>query len=304
MHEYSPFGTPTATGSYTGNPFRFSSEVFDSETGLIYYNYRYYNPNLGRWINRDPIEEQGGWNLYTMVNNNSVMRIDQFGLWDLLVHMQMVWDAYQKSNCPPLGIFNFNDMQRLLRGSILPDVPYVGENLWGYLDFDWSIMDTFNFVMDSIAFLENHFGSLGYRHGMGGSGTPNQLRDNIVNGILSDVNAFRDDGNYLKLGAALHTLGDTFAPSHTARNKNGEILRYQDFNAQDSSKHKKGDRIQGNEPFYNDATKTLIDFLNLACNEACTEEDLMDYLKNGPLQHSSNVSVGGSVKAYSKKAEK
>ena len=53
-YEYSPFGTHVATGSYTGNPFRFSSEVFDLETGLIYYNYRYYNPNLGRWINRDP----------------------------------------------------------------------------------------------------------------------------------------------------------------------------------------------------------------------------------------------------------
>ena len=79
-YEYSPFGTHTATGSYSGNPFRFSSEVFDSETGLIYYNYRYYNPNLGRWINRDPIEEEGGWNLYVMVNNNSVMQIDQFGL--------------------------------------------------------------------------------------------------------------------------------------------------------------------------------------------------------------------------------
>ena len=79
-YEYSPFGTHVATGSYTGNPFRFSSEVFDSETGLIYYNYRYYNPNLGRWINRDPIEEQGGWNLYVMVGNNVSNTWDKWGL--------------------------------------------------------------------------------------------------------------------------------------------------------------------------------------------------------------------------------
>ena len=78
-YEYSPFGTHVATGSYTGNPFRFSSEVFDSETGLIYYNYRYYNPNLGRWINRDPIEEQGGWNLYTIVQNCTVNIVDALG---------------------------------------------------------------------------------------------------------------------------------------------------------------------------------------------------------------------------------
>ena len=78
-YEYSPFGTHTATGSYTGNPFRFSSEVFDSETGLIYYNYRYYNPNLGRWINRDPIEEEGGWSLYVMVGNNTSNHWDFLG---------------------------------------------------------------------------------------------------------------------------------------------------------------------------------------------------------------------------------
>ena len=64
------------------------------------------------------------------------------------------------------------------------------------------------------------------------------------------------------------------------------------------------DKNQRTSPFYNDATKTLIDFLNLACNEACTEEDLIDYLKNGPLKHSPKTYVGGSVEAYSKKAEK
>ena len=30
-------------------------------------NYRYYSPELGRWINRDPIGERGGANLYGMV---------------------------------------------------------------------------------------------------------------------------------------------------------------------------------------------------------------------------------------------
>ena len=71
-YEYSPFGSLTnATGDYAGsNPFRFSSEYFDKETGLVYYNYRYYNPELGRWISRDPIEEQGGYNLYGMIGNN------------------------------------------------------------------------------------------------------------------------------------------------------------------------------------------------------------------------------------------
>ena len=49
------------------------------ETGLVYYNYRYYSPELGRWLSRDPIEEQGGYNLYGMVGNNPVIQWDKLG---------------------------------------------------------------------------------------------------------------------------------------------------------------------------------------------------------------------------------
>ena len=83
-YEYDPFGKiNTQNGAYAAsNPFRFSSEYFDSETGLVYYNYRYYSPELGRWINRDPIGEAGGLNLYNMLKNNAISQIDQYGLWD------------------------------------------------------------------------------------------------------------------------------------------------------------------------------------------------------------------------------
>ena len=55
------------------NPFRFSSEYYDSELDLVYYNYRHYSPSLGRFLSRDPIEEQGGLNLYedqVLIDNN------------------------------------------------------------------------------------------------------------------------------------------------------------------------------------------------------------------------------------------
>ena len=60
-YEFSPFGkVVTATGSMSGDfNYRFSSEYLDVETGLVYYNYRYFSTELGRWINRDPIEEIG-----------------------------------------------------------------------------------------------------------------------------------------------------------------------------------------------------------------------------------------------------
>jgi hypothetical protein len=35
---------------------------------------------LGRWVNRDPIGEEGGLNLYGFVGNNSIGRIDLYGL--------------------------------------------------------------------------------------------------------------------------------------------------------------------------------------------------------------------------------
>lgn len=78
QYEYSPFGKQTvSSGSYAAaNPFCFSSEYLDTETRLVYYNYRYYSALLGRWLSRDPIEEKGGVNLYAMVNNNIVNKID------------------------------------------------------------------------------------------------------------------------------------------------------------------------------------------------------------------------------------
>ena len=47
------------------------------------YGYRYYDPQHGRWISRDPIEENGGVNLYGMVNNSGIQYVDGFGLMNL-----------------------------------------------------------------------------------------------------------------------------------------------------------------------------------------------------------------------------
>jgi len=45
------------------------------------YGYRYYDPVTGRWPSRDPIEEEGGMNLYGFVGNDSIGGIDSLGLW-------------------------------------------------------------------------------------------------------------------------------------------------------------------------------------------------------------------------------
>ena len=64
IYRYSPYGTVTAEGDVT-QPIQWSSEVYDSELSLNYYNYRYYNPADGRWTRRDPLGAvEGVVNLY------------------------------------------------------------------------------------------------------------------------------------------------------------------------------------------------------------------------------------------------
>jgi RHS repeat-associated protein len=81
-YEYGPFGELLrATGpTARANPFRFSTKYQDEETGLFYYGYRYYDPSGGRWPSRDPIEEDGGHNLYGFVGNSPVNLVDVLGL--------------------------------------------------------------------------------------------------------------------------------------------------------------------------------------------------------------------------------
>ncbi len=80
-YAYDAFGRTAAQSGPMADafPFRFSTKYYDSETGLYYYGRRYYSPDLGRWINRDPIEEERGVNLYAFCGNNGVNRIDAMG---------------------------------------------------------------------------------------------------------------------------------------------------------------------------------------------------------------------------------
>jgi len=89
--------------------YRFSSKEIHVNSGLYYYGYRWYAPNLQRWLNRDPINELGfniarslsarhdnltsatplaAWfsgdeeNLFRFCHNNPVVRYDWHGLTD------------------------------------------------------------------------------------------------------------------------------------------------------------------------------------------------------------------------------
>jgi RHS repeat-associated protein len=76
------------------NLYRFSSKEFHVASGLVYYLYRFYDPNLQRWLNRDPLGDDSfkkprtirsargrmDRNLYWFVMNNAVRYWDYLGL--------------------------------------------------------------------------------------------------------------------------------------------------------------------------------------------------------------------------------
>ncbi|MBT9449492.1 hypothetical protein ICN84_05305 [Akkermansia glycaniphila] len=129
-YQYDPYGNITSMeGDMTReNPFRFSSEYHDEDLGLVYYNYRHYNPTDGRWVSRDPIAERGGWNLYGFVGNGPTWLTDLWGLfvwqyctryWDGNEFAQicelLIVDSCNCSTCDYLHeqIFNATNEQQL-----------------------------------------------------------------------------------------------------------------------------------------------------------------------------------------------
>ncbi|MEI7881517.1 MAG: RHS repeat-associated core domain-containing protein, partial [bacterium] len=80
--EYDAYGNTVASSGPMVDDFSFwfSSKYLDRETGLYYYGKRYYGPELGKWLNRDPLDENGGWNLYLFAQNNAVSKYDYLGM--------------------------------------------------------------------------------------------------------------------------------------------------------------------------------------------------------------------------------
>jgi len=80
-YTYDSFGKLTASTGSLVNPFQYTARESDAETGLYYYRARYYDSNVGRFLNEDPPSFlSGGINFYEYVENSPLGFKDPNGL--------------------------------------------------------------------------------------------------------------------------------------------------------------------------------------------------------------------------------
>jgi RHS repeat-associated protein len=79
VYEYDVYGRVGASDPNHPNRFMFTGREFDKETGLYYYRARYYNPQIGRFLQTDPAGYGDGMNWYAYCRNCPVGRVDPSG---------------------------------------------------------------------------------------------------------------------------------------------------------------------------------------------------------------------------------
>jgi RHS repeat-associated protein len=85
-------GTPQGSDPL-GNPWMYTGRFTDEETGLYYYRARYYSPETGRFLERDPFGYGPGSNVYAYATSNPTTNMDPFGLRTRDPRVQRVIDA-------------------------------------------------------------------------------------------------------------------------------------------------------------------------------------------------------------------
>lgn len=146
-------------------PIRYQGQYEDQETGLYYNRYRYYSPDLGRYISHDPIGLAGGFNTYNYVTNPNNW-VDPMGL-ELSPARQVIRKRYFSPNSAiqEFGITDAGVNQWLCRAVLSEKSGYIVA--YNYLS------DARSFGLDGID--PNIAAAKRYMEGYVGNYTPNWM---------------------------------------------------------------------------------------------------------------------------------
>ncbi|MGS6175365.1 RHS repeat-associated core domain-containing protein, partial [Enterobacter sichuanensis] len=110
-HQSEGFSRLVNRSAMAHQPLRYAGQYADGETGLHYNLFRYYDPQVGRFIVQDPIGLNGGWNLYQYAPN-PLLWIDPLGLTALDTTGYNVYGLFDPGATKPYYVGITDDLLR------------------------------------------------------------------------------------------------------------------------------------------------------------------------------------------------
>ena len=122
-YAYDAFGKVLSQDEGIPNPFKYVGGfgVMDEGNGILYMRARYYDPEVGRFISKDPIGLAGGLNQYTYVVSNPVNLTDPNGLEPLISVSEL---AYQRANRTYIGNTSYAGLCNQFVYAVYRDIDY------------------------------------------------------------------------------------------------------------------------------------------------------------------------------------
>ena len=101
--DYFAFGTRYISNGDFDEEHGFTGKEYDSDIGLYYYNARWYDSELGRFISEDPAADPNNPNLYSYCGNNPVIRTDPSGQFLEYIFWYWIMNAFSQGEAAQKG---------------------------------------------------------------------------------------------------------------------------------------------------------------------------------------------------------
>jgi RHS repeat-associated protein len=120
--DYEPYGAVSQSSGAIPTDFRYAGlfTLTDNNQTLYLANYRAYDPSISRWLNRDPIQETAGINLYAYTNGDPTNAVDPMGLDGGLPTPALM--PYNATTIGPFTLLTFGNGTMVVGAPLYPGV--------------------------------------------------------------------------------------------------------------------------------------------------------------------------------------